>query len=96
MYAEILDEEVINEIENNARLAFTDRQIALIVGIPYPHFEYHAAIPESPVSTALTKGRLMAEAEVRESIFKLARSGSKDAQIMAIEYFQHLQIDNEQ
>lgn len=90
----MLDAKLLEEIEAQAKLQFTNRQLATIAGIYYPHFLEMMEDENSPLCVAVTRGRLMAEAEVRKSIFELARSGSKDAQQMALNYFENLEIDN--
>ena len=90
----VLSEEVLTAIEDNARLFFTDKQIAIIVQIPYISFKAMAEDEDDPVHLALAKGRLMSEAEVRKSIFELATSGSSPAQQLALKYIQDHKIDN--
>lgn len=67
------NEETAAQIAELAELQFTDREIAIIMQLD----------PEELIdrfSDAVDRGRLLAEAEVRKSIYRLAKQGSTPAQ----------------
>lgn len=95
-FPEDLPEEVITSIQEYAGLYFTDREIARICEIHYSRFRVMADDSEHPVAQALDRGRLLSSAKVRKSIIDLATQGSKDAQQMASEMMENLNIDNQE
>jgi len=68
----------LNEVERLAGLMFSAFEVGLITGEVAPTegdaFEH-----------AMLRGRLKEEAEVRKSIFELAKSGSAPAQTLAVQ-----------
>jgi hypothetical protein len=69
------------EMEKFAGLFFTRKQIKIIV-------DGH----DDPI----VKGRLISEAELRESVFQLAKSGSGPAQAMAKDYILKQQMEEDE
>lgn len=100
-----LSEEQKEEIELLAGLWFPVEIIAVIMEIDVALFLRHYGYNEETISQILHKynaqselfktverGRLKAEAEVRKSIFDMAKAGSSPAQSMAKEIIRESQI----
>jgi phage shock protein A len=68
------------EMEKFAGLFFTRKQIAIIIDGD-----------EDPI----IRGRLISEAELRESVFSLAKSGSGPAQAMANQYILQMKLEED-
>lgn len=75
----MMTEEKRIEVELMAGLFFTRPEVMIITGIP----EESSAVEMAEFDLAFEKGRLMAEAEIRKSIFEHAKNGSSPAQQMA-------------
>lgn len=83
------------EVEYYASLMFTRREIAVILEIDEKAFIRELAEErESPLSRAFLRGRLKKEAEVRKSIFDLARNGSSPAQASAVKLIENAKLDD--
>lgn len=65
------NDSILNEIEELARLQFTEKEIEIIMD---------AKISSAEKKKAYQRGRLKAQAEVRQSILKQAKQGSTPAQ----------------
>ncbi len=78
-------EKILEEIESLAELQFSPREVAIIVGIDPEDYETEVALAVEPHALAYIKGQLKAEAEVRKSIFQLAKQGSSPAQKQMME-----------
>lgn len=74
-----LASEQLAEIEEFAALHFTKAEIAIIMDFTNDEIE------NTHVKEAMNRGRLKAEAEVWQSIFRLAKQGSSPAQTLAIQ-----------
>jgi hypothetical protein len=74
------DEEKLKEIEEFAELQFTPDEVAVIVGIDAGEFMAEMMDERGEIAVAYNRGRLRAEAEVRQSILRLAKQGSTPAQ----------------
>lgn len=81
-----MTEEQLKEVEHKAGLFFRINQLAIIIGLPEEEIRLAMSTPNSPLGTAIHRGRLLREAEVREAVFDLALKGSSPAQAQAIAY----------
>jgi hypothetical protein len=75
-----LSEEELKQVEEFAGLCFTPEQIAVILEKDEDDFLAEFKRKSSVIRKAYNKGALIKEAEVRKSIFELAKSGSSSAQ----------------
>ena len=73
------------EIRNMAGVFFTPRQIAIAMEIDQESFIYACQDKNHPCFNAFEGGRLLNEYKVRQSVVKLAISGSSPAQTMALD-----------
>jgi hypothetical protein len=67
------DKSIEDQIEEFATLQFTDKEIATVMQLPVMDMV-------NKFSKAIDRGRLLAEAEVRKSVYELAKQGSTPAQ----------------
>ena len=67
-------------IENLAKLQLLPREIALIVDLDPTEFEDEMLLQTGEKYRRYMRGKLKAEAEVRQSIYDMARQGSSPAQ----------------
>lgn len=74
-----LASEQLTEIEEFAALHFTKAEISIIMEFANDEIE------NTHVKEAMNRGRLKSEAEVWQSIFRLAKQGSSPAQTLAIQ-----------
>lgn len=82
-----LTTEQLKEVESFASLAFSPRDIAVILCIPVDDFEQLFAIETSPIFLAFERGRLKALKDLRAAIYNTAISGSSPAQAEIIKLF---------
>lgn len=80
-------------IEEYAGYFFTPEEIGVIMGMrtQWVRFQMLAENP-TDFKNAYTRGQLMAEAEIRKSIFELAKSGSGPAQVLATQFMEKFQL----
>jgi hypothetical protein len=75
-----MTEEVLNEITEFAKIQFGLDEIALLIGVDIADLKSGINDKNSPIYLAYFKGQLLAEAELRKSIYQMAKSGSTPAQ----------------
>ena len=75
-----MTDNTLKQIEEMACLQFLPAQIATIIGIDPEEFGDECELQQSPRYHAYIRGQLKAEAEVRKSIFDMAKHGSTPAQ----------------
>lgn len=81
-----LTKETLSEITRLSALLFTPRDIAVMLEIsPVEEFIAECTREGNSVYTAFQSGRLQTEVDLRNSIIKLAKSGSSPAQTMAMD-----------
>lgn len=81
-----LTPEQLIEIEEFAALHFSNDEIAIIMEVCETKLQCNSA------KKAISKGRLKSEAEVWQSIFRLAKQGSSPAQTLAIARINKLKL----
>lgn len=84
---------MIPELEQFASLMFTIEEIALILETDPVALRDSLRDPVGEYANAFRRGRLRREAEVRESIFRLAHSGSSPAQMAALKLIENAKMD---
>lgn len=90
---ELTTEEKEN-LEHFSKLLFCDRKLALIMGLDVDEFKTKMLLEDGEIFKIVSKGRLTAEAEIRESILDMAKRGSTPAQNSAEELLKQLKVDN--
>jgi predicted DNA-binding protein YlxM (UPF0122 family) len=75
-----LNKEQLEEITRFAMLQFSAKEIAFIMQIDETEFQAEMNNTESEIYKSYYRGKLLAEAEVRKSIFTMAKQGSTPAQ----------------
>jgi hypothetical protein len=75
----------LNEVERLAGLMFNVYEIGLITGID-------PASEGDEFQKAMLRGRLKEEAEVRKSVFDLAKAGSAPAQTLAVQLIDQARV----
>lgn len=86
-----LTEEQLAQIEEYGSHFFTPLEIARIMKLDADEFmvDFDA---EGQVRDSIERGQLKSEAEVRKSIFDLAKSGSGPAQVLAVGIIEKYQL----
>jgi len=90
----ILSEEDLKQLEANARLMFSISEIALIVMCPVEALKRRIDDASTPEHASFHKGRLEAEAKIRQSIFDLATNGSSPAQTQFLSIIDNAKLDD--
>ena len=80
-----LNEQQLKDIERMAGYFFTTHELAIIIGCDADDLEEELGNPRSNITKAVMKGRLQAEADIRASVFDLAKHGSAPAQAQALD-----------
>lgn len=83
----MIDETVKNAITRMAAVAYTPKQIAEAIGMPYDEFKAKLVDSDSEENKAFFIGLNSSELKIRESAFQLARNGSSPAQTLAMKLF---------
>jgi len=73
---------------------FNLQEIALILELDFQELQEAITDPDSDLFKAFKKGRLEREAEIRGSIFNLAKNGSSPAQLSAIKLIENAKMDD--
>jgi hypothetical protein len=76
----------LNEVERLAGLMFNVFEVGLITGL-------EEATYGDEFQKAMLRGRLKEEAEVRKSVFELAKSGSAPAQTLAVQLINQARVE---
>lgn len=76
----------LNEVERLAGLMFNVFEVGLITGTD-------TANPTDEFEKAMLRGRLREEAEVRKSVFDLAKAGSAPAQMLAVQLINQARVE---
>lgn len=90
----ILSEDDLKQLEANARLMFSIAEIALIIMIPCDELKRRIDDAASPEHAFFHKGRLEAEAKIRQSIYDLAMNGSSPAQTQFLGIIENAKLDD--
>ena len=77
-----------------SRLMFTKKEIAMIIGVDVYEFLELVNDEDTLVYNQFNTGRLQSEAEIRTSIFDLARAGSSPAQTDAMKLIMDAKLDD--
>jgi hypothetical protein len=77
-----LTEDQLKEVERLARLQLSHKEVGLIVGYIVTEASDTAM---AAFGQAMLRGRLLEEAELRTSVFELAKAGSAPAQTLAMQ-----------
>ena len=75
----------LNEVERLAGLMFSAHEVGLITG-------QEALTAGDEFERAMLRGRLREEAEIRKSIFELAKAGSAPAQTLATQLINQARV----
>ena len=70
----------LTEVEQLAGLQFPADQVAVIMGVPLEQYEHDVEF-----TTAMRRGVLIKEAQLRKTIFEHAENGSSPAQVLALQ-----------
>ncbi len=89
-----MTEQQLTELEEFASLMFKVEEIALIMEVDPKELSETIKDPDTPQFKAFQKGRLEKEAEVRTSIFTLAKNGSSPAQLSALKLIENAKMDD--
>lgn len=79
-----MTKEFLGLAEKMAGVFFGTSKLSVILEIPEEDIRLAIDAPDSPLGRAIRRGRLLREAEVRESVIKLALQGSGPAQAEAL------------
>jgi len=90
----ILSEEDLKQLEANARLMFSIAEIALIIMLPVEQLKKRIDDAATPEHASFHKGRLEAEAKIRQSIYDLAMNGSSPAQTQFLSIIENAKLDD--
>jgi len=80
-----LTEEQLANLEELGKLQFDAPEAAVVLGLDAADLLARLRLPQSPASLRWLRGQMLAEAEIRKSIFTLARQGSTPAQKQFLE-----------
>lgn len=84
--------EELKQIQELAALFFTEAEIAEIMGLEVDDLiDYNSDI-QTEATIAINTGRMQSEAEVRKSIFDLAKNGSAPAQTLAVKFMEQYHL----
>ncbi len=89
-----LTEEEKENLEHFAGLLFNDRDLALIMGLNVEAFRMQMLLEKGEIFEIVSRGRLKAEAEIREAIIEMAKRGSTPAQNSSDALLKQLRKDN--
>jgi len=87
-----ITEAEIEEIKSMAAVFFTPKEIALVLEVDVKAFAEACNKEGNRFYNAFAGGRLQSEFELRQSIVKLAKSGSSPAQTMSLEMVKNSQM----
>lgn len=89
-----LSPDLLKDLEEFASLMFSVEEISLILETDIAELQEAVRDPRSEAYRAFRKGRLQREAEVRTSIFTLAKNGSSPAQLSALKLIENAKMDD--
>lgn len=81
-------------LEEQASLMFTVKELAVILKCNYFMLRRLIKTVGSPESERFNRGRLIAEAQIRKSIFELAQNGSSPAQSQFLDLIENAKLDD--
>lgn len=87
-----IDKKLLIQVEELSSLFFTLHEISVILGIDEDSCVSLINHPE--VVKSAEKGRLLTEATVRKNVFDLAKSGSSNAQTLAVKIMEDFTVKN--
>jgi hypothetical protein len=87
-----IDKKLLIQVEELSSLFFTLHEIAVILGVPED--DCVTLINDQEVIKRAEKGRLLTEATVRKNVFDLAKSGSSNAQTLAVKIMDDFNVKN--
>lgn len=76
----MINEETLKQITEFAKLQFTSKEIEIIIGLPVDSLKKQMENVGGKSYLAYQKGILLAESEVRKSIYQSAKQGSTPSQ----------------
>jgi hypothetical protein len=88
-----LTDQELAEVAAHAGLLFSPEDIAIIMGVDIEEFKRDFKLDGSPIRMAYLAAKLKAEAEIRKSIFNLAKAGSSPAQTLLLKLVENANID---
>lgn len=89
-----LSPDLLKDLEEFASLMFSLEEISLIIETDLNELRELVHDPRSDAYKTFRKGRLQREAEVRNSIFTLAKNGSSPAQLSALKLIENAKMDD--
>jgi hypothetical protein len=89
-----LCEKDLEQLQANAALMFSVKELSIIIEIEYKHLHYLVTNPKSPEYAAFHRGRLEAEAIIRKAIYELANNGSSPAQTQFLDLIESAKLDD--
>lgn len=87
-----LTPEQLKEVEDYAGCLFTPGEIAIIMGFDVESCQ-GLLIENKEFKNAYQRGKLISEAAIRKSIIELAQKGSGPAQVLAMQLFDKLRLN---
>ena len=90
----MIEPEILEQLEEFSSLMFTVAEIAIILEVNPAELKDVIEDPDTDFFKAFQKGRLQREAEVRTSIFNLAKNGSSPAQLSALKLIENAKMDD--
>ncbi len=86
--------ENLEQLQANAALMFSIKELSIILETDFDHLHYLVTNPQSPEYAAFHRGRLEAEAKIRQSIYDLANNGSSPAQSQFLDLIENAKLDD--
>jgi hypothetical protein len=84
----------LKQLETNAALMFSVKELSIILEIDGQHLHDLVTNPVTPEYAAFHRGRLEAEAKIRQSIYELANNGSSPAQSQFLDLIESAKLDD--
>jgi hypothetical protein len=85
-----MSDDLLKEAQEWAELFFTNDELAMLLEVPAAEIRLALDDSSSPLGSAIMRGRLLSEAELRKSIILLAKRGSSPAQATALQLLQRM------
>lgn len=82
-----LNQEQLTQIESCAKLGFSPSEIAIIIQIDVDVFELAISNDKHPAFLSLMRGSLLAQQNLRQSIYDNAKTGSVPSQAEMLKLF---------
>lgn len=88
-----MTDELLKDAQEWAELFFTNEELAVMLDIPVADLRVALEDINSPLGQAITRGRLLSEAELRRAIISLAKRGSSPAQAVALDLVRRMHAE---